>query len=235
MPVIRVHGSRRSRKMNCLKCGKALGRDGKCACGFALFSTKVLFTGPLPGRFLKEVQTHFASQGTVPLSELKRLTGDQLYKMATKIIESQEEPRDYHQAAMYYRLAAEKNHALSQFCLGNCYEDGIGVPKDHAAAMEWYERAARQQIHEAQYRLGWLYRNGWDIKRDDKKSVEWLEKAAYGGIVEAQYLLGWMFRNASGVEKDVQRAAKWMRLASEQGHPDAMRAYQYMKNYDGRA
>lgn len=60
-------------------------------------------------------------------------------------------------------------------------------------------------------------------------------KAAYGGIVEAQYLLGWMFRNASGVEKDVQRAAKWMRLASEQGHPAAMRAYQYMKNYDGRA
>ena len=235
MPVILLYRSRCNRNMNCLKCGKSLGKDGKCTCGFALFSARVLFTGPLPDKFLKGVQTHFASQGAIPLSKLRNLTGDQLYVMATKIIESREGTPDYEQAVIYYRLAAEKNHALSQFCLGNCYEDGVGVPKDHAKAMEWYERAARQQIPEAQYRLGWLYRNGWDVKRDDKKSVEWLEKVAYGGVVDAQYLLGWMFRNASGVEKDVQQAEKWMRLASEQGHPAAARTYQYMKKYDGRA
>ena len=32
----------------------------------------------------------------------------------------------------------------SQYCLGRCYEDGIGVDVDLNEAREWYARAAQQ-------------------------------------------------------------------------------------------
>lgn len=219
-------------RMKCLKCQKTLNKDGRCICGFSLSSNKTLFTRPLSASFLKEVQDLFAVQGDFNPARLAKLSATQLYRMATEIIQKEDGNPDYTQAAACYRVAAEKGHAEAQFCLGSCYENGIGVVKSHAEAMKWYELAAQQRIPRAQYRLGWLYRNGWDVKRDDKKSVEWLEKAAYAGIVEAQHLLGWMFRNGSGVKTDTARAAKWMRLAAEQGHVEAARTYQYMRMFD---
>lgn len=220
--------------MNCLRCQRALNEKGECSCGFSLFEETVWFTGVLPGAFLEKVQVFSAQQGALSDAELTRLSSRQLYEMASKIIDSDDQDADYQQAVRYYRLAAEKGHAQAQFCLGQCYEYGIGLSGNHPAAIKWYELAARQQIAEAQYRLGYLYRNGIGVTRDSKKCVYWLERAAYAGVADAQYLLGWMYRNSSGVKKDLAKALYWTRLASEQGHREAMSMYYYMKTNDCR-
>jgi TPR repeat protein len=50
----------------------------------------------------------------------------------------------------WYRLAADKGHAVAQCNLGNCYEFGGGVPKCEEDAVGWYWLAAGQGHARAQ-------------------------------------------------------------------------------------
>jgi TPR repeat protein len=51
-------------------------------------------------------------------------------------------PRDYAQAVVWLRKAAEQGNALGQINLGTTYERGQGVPQDYAQAHMWYNLAA---------------------------------------------------------------------------------------------
>ena len=51
-------------------------------------------------------------------------------------------PQDYAEAAKWYRKAAERGHAKSQFGLALMYEKGWGVPKDDVQAHTWSNLAA---------------------------------------------------------------------------------------------
>jgi TPR repeat protein len=62
-------------------------------------------------------------------------------------------PKDYAQAAKWYRKAAEQGNALAQYNLGVMYYNGYGVPKDHSEALEWYQKAAEQGFAKAQTAL----------------------------------------------------------------------------------
>jgi len=43
-----------------------------------------------------------------------------------------------------HREAAERGDAESQYRLGDCYNDGMGVAQDYTNAMYWYRKAAEQ-------------------------------------------------------------------------------------------
>ena len=51
-------------------------------------------------------------------------------------------PRDYTQAAVWYRKAAEQDDTFAQYHLGLLYEEGSGVPQSHADAYFWLDIAA---------------------------------------------------------------------------------------------
>ena len=51
-------------------------------------------------------------------------------------------PRDYAQAALWYRKAAEQGNAGAQEALGDLYDTGRGVSRDYAEAYFWYDLAA---------------------------------------------------------------------------------------------
>ena len=63
-------------------------------------------------------------------------------------------PKDYGQAAIWYRRAADQGEAIAQVNLGEMYETGRGVTKDFAQAANWYRRAADKGDADAQYHLG---------------------------------------------------------------------------------
>jgi TPR repeat protein len=69
-------------------------------------------------------------------------------------------PKDYIEAAKWFRKAAEQGFANAQLFLGNMYENGDGVPKDYAQAVKWYRKAAEQGLANAQLFLGNMYGNG---------------------------------------------------------------------------
>jgi TPR repeat protein len=53
-------------------------------------------------------------------------------------------PQDYAQAMMWYRTAADKGDAKSQWSLARMYAIGEGVPQDYEQALMWQRKAADQ-------------------------------------------------------------------------------------------
>jgi TPR repeat protein len=68
-------------------------------------------------------------------------------------------PRNYTEAAMWYRRAAEQGDSLAQYSLGLLYDSGFGVPRDIVEAAKWLDlstagappkaREARARIRDA--------------------------------------------------------------------------------------
>ena len=65
-----------------------------------------------------------------------------LYHLGMCYYKSEDSSYSKQQAAYYFRLAAEKNQADAQYCMGVCYADGIGVPQNIYEAIRWYNFAA---------------------------------------------------------------------------------------------
>jgi len=75
-------------------------------------------------------------------------------------------PKDYKEAANWYRMAAEQDFSKAQANLGVMYGEGLGVPQDYTLAAEWFRKAAEQGNPLAQHNLGLLYGRGQGVKQD---------------------------------------------------------------------
>ena len=85
--------------------------------------------------------------------------------------------KDYAQAALWYRRAAEQGSPVAQHNLARMYELAEGVKVSEyslVAAASWYRRAALQGYKPAQGNLGILYANGRGVKRDYVEAYMWL-------------------------------------------------------------
>jgi TPR repeat protein len=88
--------------------------------------------------------------------------------------------RDYHQAAHWYRAAADQGNGLAQYSLGELYAGGLGVAQDFAQAAAWHRRAAEGGNVSAQFRLAYFYENGLGVPRDYHAAAAWYGRAARG-------------------------------------------------------
>lgn len=91
--------------------------------------------------------------------------------------------RDYTQAEVWLRKAAEQGNAASQAILGIMYEWSFGVPQDYAQALAWYRKAAELGHAGAGYLLGCCYWQGRGVLQDYEQARAWFRKAAeLGGM-----------------------------------------------------
>jgi hypothetical protein len=97
-------------------------------------------------------------------------------------------PRDYAQAALWLRKAAEQSLAEAQGALGDLYAKGWGVSQDYAQAVLWTRKAAEQGDAPSQFSLGLFYYLGQGVPQDYGEAYFWLDLAAAGE------------RNASGAK-----------------------------------
>ena len=58
-------------------------------------------------------------------------------------------PKDYSEAARWYRKAAEQGLATSQYFLGLLHANGKGTPTDNIRAYAWFNLAAAQGDEDA--------------------------------------------------------------------------------------
>ena len=86
-------------------------------------------------------------------------------------------PRDFRQAAVWYRKAAEQGHAEAQHKLGRMYHQDI--PQDFRQAAVWYRKAAEQGHPQAQWYLGDMYSEGLGVLQDFVEAHMWYNLAAY--------------------------------------------------------
>jgi len=63
-------------------------------------------------------------------------------------------PQDYGRAREWYQKAADQNHHLAQFNLGQMFAHGQGMPQSDSMALMWIRRAADGGDAGAQYDMG---------------------------------------------------------------------------------
>src|SRR5665213_933637 len=86
--------------------------------------------------------------------------------------------KDYAEAVMWFRKAAEQNYAPAQNNLGYCYANGRGVERDYAKAVEWFRKAAEQNDAVAQFCVGICYEHGRGVSRDFREAYRLYKLAA---------------------------------------------------------
>lgn len=96
------------------------------------------------------------ASGAAPLnlqSEAERGNADAQFALAF-LFAAGSERQDYAQALAWYLKAAEQNHLLAQFNLGQMFSLGQGMPKCDSTAAKWIRRAANGGDAGAQFNLG---------------------------------------------------------------------------------
>src|SRR5664279_4170158 len=87
--------------------------------------------------------------------------------------------KDYAEAAMWYRLAADQGNGYAKTKLGELYDKGLGVPQDLAEAVRQYRPEAERGGPAAQFYLGASYRDGrGGLSRDPIEAYKWFNIAA---------------------------------------------------------
>jgi hypothetical protein len=100
------------------------------------------------------------------------------YSLGVSYREGKGVPRDYAQAATWWRTSAAQGHARAQSALGFMYANGQGVAKDDERAVEWYRKAADQGVARAQFNLGVMYGTGQGVSQDYVEAHKWMNLAA---------------------------------------------------------
>lgn len=93
-------------------------------------------------------------------------------------------PQNYTAAMHWYQLAADQNHRLAQFNLGQMFAHGHGMPKSDSMAVMWIRRAANGGDAGAQFNLGDRYARAcqhgseMDAAESRIESYKWFTLAA---------------------------------------------------------
>jgi hypothetical protein len=89
-------------------------------------------------------------------------------------------PRNYTEAAMWYRRAAEQGDSLAQYSLGLLYDKGQGVPQDIVEANKWLNLSAAsapRRAREARARIRDAVTTKMtrgEIARSRLRALEWV-------------------------------------------------------------
>ncbi|KAA8499375.1 putative cysteine-rich receptor-like protein kinase 39 [Porphyridium purpureum] len=139
--------------------------------------------------------------------------------------QTEELNKNFTEALLWYRKAAQAGDAYSQCKLGSFFSNGLGgLRENKCAALVWFRKAAEQGYAPAQCNLGFCYANGWgDLREDKRAAVGWYRRAAEQGNASAQYNLGRCYENGwGGLRVDKRAMIEWYSKAAEQGQAQAM-------------
>jgi TPR repeat protein len=85
--------------------------------------------------------------------------------------------KDYAQAMIWYRKAADQGNAEARFNIGELYLNAQGVTQDYAEAMRWFRKAADQGSADAQANIGSMYESGEGVPQDHAEAMRWFRMA----------------------------------------------------------
>ena len=125
-------------------------------------------------------------------------------------------PKDFAEAAKWYREAADQGHADAQKSLGVMYAAGNGVPQDGVEASKWLRKAAvnkdaaRQRVARQK-----AAREQATSQRPTRGEAATSQRATRGEAADSQRATK-TYANGTGLRKDDAEAAKRVRLAANQ-------------------
>jgi TPR repeat protein len=179
------------------------------------------------GRGTVKVQVSWRMR-SAPLSwgALRRSLGDAYAK-------GQGVPRDFAQAAAWYRRAADQGNADAQYSLGEMYYAGDGVSEDQVEAAGWFRKAAESGQGDAQFNLAVMFYEGTGVRQDYSESYFWFYVAAESKMMGGNFELAdhekvllrrdenATYLTESSLSRTQERARKWF-----EDHPAKEDPYQ---------
>jgi TPR repeat protein len=104
------------------------------------------------------------------------------YKLGEAYRLGQDVPRDYAEAARWFRKAADQGDASAQYSLGEMSYKGQGVTQDYAEAVKWYRKIADQgespDVALFQGTVALNYEDGKGVPQDYVLAHMWYNLAA---------------------------------------------------------
>ena len=128
--------------------------------------------------------------------------------------------QDFHEAMIWYKMAAEQDYPFAQFMLGQYYKNLEDVRNLEEAA-KWFMRAASQGEAESQFCLCCMYDKGEGVPIDKEKKMKWLIAAAENDHPAAQYCLARAYWFGMDLPQDKEKGAFYLRKAAKHGMSDA--------------
>ena len=130
--------------------------------------------------------------------------------------------KEYAEALVLYKQAAESGYAHAQYEMGVFYQNGFGgLQKDYAQAMYWYNKAIQQNNPTAWNNIGNMYSQGLGVVQDKAKAFECYKKASDLKSVTAPFNVAVMYEQGIGTQKDRSKAAYYYQLAFDRGCKNA--------------
>lgn len=160
-----------------------------------------------------QVQPSEQQTQKTPQRQSQELTAEDLFQKAMEF----HNKKDYYNAAIWYRKAADQGHVEAQYIMGLLNTLGEGVPQSDYNAFYWYKKAAENGHVEAQMTVGDCYSDGRGVTQSDYHAFYWYKKAAEQGDPFAQTAVGICYEYGSGVSKNKTIALRWYRKAAAQG------------------
>jgi TPR repeat protein len=120
-------------------------------------------------------------------------------------------------------VAANRGTLETQYVVGLCYLNGLGVGADTSVAEKWFLKSAQAGFAASQYELSMLLQ-----RRDEnnlREAIDWLRKSALQGFSLAQNLYSLYCEGGIGMAPDPIEAFRFCLLAAKGGYyPAAKRA-----------
>ena len=138
-------------------------------------------------------------------------------------------PRDYGDAAEWYRKAADRGDASASVELAQQLVQGLGVPQDYSQARHRCEFAAQVHFGPGAYCLGLMNREGLGGAKNVAESAKWLARAADLRDDRAMRYLGEMYWKGEGVKENKETAYMWLWIASNSRVQGAAQDEQQLK------
>ena len=103
-------------------------------------------------------------------------------------------PQDYREAARWYGMAGDQNHASALYNLGLLHFEGKGVARDEVKAIELYRRAARHGDADALSSIGYMFLHGIGVEEDQLEGMAFFllaaERGSSSGAHNRDHVLG---------------------------------------------
>jgi len=174
-----------------------------------------------------------AASGIDPATLTKANAGDAAaqFQVGREYEKGDVVPRDFAQAADWYRKAAEQGSAQGQLSLGLLLERrNAGLAEDDAQAATWLRKAADQGLAGAQYHLGLIYSMGKGVPQDNAQAAAWYQKAVLQSDSDAMVKLAQLYAHGQGVSRDERQAFALDQQAGALGAAEA--EYQLGMDYE---
>jgi TPR repeat protein len=72
----------------------------------------------------------------------------------------------------------EDRSCITQFELGEMFQQGDARTRDYSSAFKWYMKSAKRGYRRAQHRLGTMYARGTGVTRNYIKAYAWCKVSA---------------------------------------------------------